>query len=596
MLTQLTTSTIARLTDADSVLRVEEIQPLWNNYGSLLRVFLSGSEAHQSVILKQIQIPQSLTHPRGFANDTSNSRKVRSYEVERYWYRHFNDKVSHSASPTPECLSTWSDSEGSYILLEDLNTRGYTARRSRLSWAEIQVVIRWLAQFHAAFMSSDTDGLWQYGTYWHLETRPDELENIKGTLLHTLAPFIDARLNNTKFQTILHGDAKLANFCFNETGNKVAAVDFQYVGGGCGMKDLAYFISSCMTEAQAARETPKILDCYFRELKKALNWQAGKYQDLETEWRTLYPIAIADFQRFILGWSPSHYKNTTATQQTTTTIVNQILAELKNSATGAALRAGALIREKWRGEYAVQSKGLQSPAADIVTEVDEQAQQIIHQELQSSIDRYSLGWLAEEGEQDESRLRRHAFWTVDPIDGTLFFAEGTNGFAVSIALVTQSGDPIVAVVLDPATNTLYETTVGTSIFKNGIPLSPANERSELTTLVLDRGFIEHPLYPALQDTFNIVFVGGAVMNGMYLLHHPNAFYMKLPKKRLGGCAIWDLAAIRLFCENAGGSAQFYNGHRLELNRQDKLYFNDVGFVFCGSKCRFAAIKEKMNLL
>jgi len=40
----------------------------------------------------------------------------------------------------------------------------------------------------------------------------------------------------------VHGDAKLANFCFSRDGKKVAAVDFQYVDGGCGMKDLSRII------------------------------------------------------------------------------------------------------------------------------------------------------------------------------------------------------------------------------------------------------------------------------------------------------------------------------------------------------------------
>ena len=78
-------------------------------------------------------------------------------------------------------------------------------------------------------------------------------------------------------------------------------------------------------------------------------------------------------------------------------------------------------------------------ASDVVTEIDIQAQSIILERLKGTIDRYDLGLLAEEGESDDSRLQKHAFWTVDPLDGTQYFVEGRSGYATSIALVTKSG-------------------------------------------------------------------------------------------------------------------------------------------------------------
>jgi thiamine kinase-like enzyme len=65
--------------------------------------------------------------------------------------------------------------------------------------------------------------------------------------LKEAAPVIDEKLNTCAYKTFVHGDAKLANFCFAPDG-QVAGVDFQYVGGGCGMKDVAYFIGSCLNE------------------------------------------------------------------------------------------------------------------------------------------------------------------------------------------------------------------------------------------------------------------------------------------------------------------------------------------------------------
>jgi len=129
------------------------------------------------------------------------------------------------------------------------------------------------------------------------------------SLKQAAAP-IDKILNECQFQTLVHGDAKVANFCFSEDGESVAAVDFQYVGGGCGMKDVAYFLGSCLDELLQERWEAEFLDLYFSELKRALV-KKGKEVDfsaLEAEWRAMYPIAQADFYRFLVGWMPTHWK------------------------------------------------------------------------------------------------------------------------------------------------------------------------------------------------------------------------------------------------------------------------------------------------
>ena len=181
----------------------------------------------------------------------------------------------------------------------------------------------------------------------------------------------------------------------------------------------------------------------------------------------------------------------------------------------------------------------------------------IIERLQATLGRYNLGWLAEEGSQDNSRLEKYGFWTVDPIDGTLFFAEGKEGFAVSISLVDNDGNSLIGVVYDPATDKLYQTALGKPVMVNERSLQTTkNDSDSPITLVLDRGFVDHPWYPTLSKEFRVEFVGGGhVMNVMYLLQNPRSFYMKVPKKRLGGCAIWDLAAASILCQNSGGSAQ-----------------------------------------
>lgn len=41
------------------------------------------------------------------------------------------------------------------------------------------------------------------------------------------------------------------------------------------------------------------------------------FVQVQQEWRTLYPLAWADFYRFLLGWSPDHYKINPYMQQQT---------------------------------------------------------------------------------------------------------------------------------------------------------------------------------------------------------------------------------------------------------------------------------------
>jgi aminoglycoside phosphotransferase (APT) family kinase protein len=104
---------------------------------------------------------------------------------------------------------------------------------------------------------------------------------------------------------LVHGDAKLENFLFGPSG--AAAVDFQYVGPGPGVVDVAYFLGSALPPRVLSVDTPALLNRYFRSLGGALSGrvEASEAARLEAEWRGLYPTAWADFYRFLAGWAPS---------------------------------------------------------------------------------------------------------------------------------------------------------------------------------------------------------------------------------------------------------------------------------------------------
>ncbi|MBT4078932.1 MAG: DUF1679 domain-containing protein [Gammaproteobacteria bacterium] len=299
---------ICNATSATEIFRIELIQSLWSGYGDIVRYGLKGGVA-KTVIVKHVQLPDQAHHPQGWNTDISHQRKIKSYQVEMAWYRQFS-KLCDESCRIPHCLAVESDVNEMLMVLEDLDESGYPVRKSSVSMAEMKRCLSWLANLHATFMNKTANNLWETGTYWHLATRPDELQALDDIELKNAAEKIDQKLKDSPYQTFVHGDAKLANFCFSSNGKDVAAVDFQYVGSGCGMKDLIYFISSCLYERDCERYETELLDFYFAELTQALTNKNIPVdpEAVEQNWRELYPVAWTDFHRFIKGWSPGHWK------------------------------------------------------------------------------------------------------------------------------------------------------------------------------------------------------------------------------------------------------------------------------------------------
>lgn len=318
---------VRQATGAKDIFHIEDIQSLWSGYGKIMRYGLQGGDIDR-VVVKHVKLPDQADHPRGWNTDRSHLRKVKSYEVESAWYRDYGHACDDNCR-IPHCLALESDADEFLMVLEDLDANGYPLRKNSASMAEIQVCLAWLANFHATFMEKVPTGLWQEGTYWHLDTRPDELAVLDDAELKNAAAQIDECLKNARYQSFVHGDAKLANFCFSDDGQEVAAVDFQYVGGGCGMKDVAYFIGSCLHDADCERYETELLDIYFAQLRKALNIHNSNIDSVavEQEWRELYPVAWTDFHRFLKGWSPGHWKINSYSER----LANQVLGKLNNS-------------------------------------------------------------------------------------------------------------------------------------------------------------------------------------------------------------------------------------------------------------------------
>jgi len=290
---------IANALDARSARRVQRIQSLWSGYGELFRIALDGGPARTAIV-------KWARPPADAAADESLARKCRSFDVETAFYQAVAPRCDDSCRVAK--LLAARTSAGEWILvLEDLDAAGYATRVDEADDAQLDAALAWLASYHARFLGEHVAALWPVGTYWQLDTRRSELAAIEDRALREAAPELAERLAAARFQTIVHGDPKEANFCFTADGARVAAVDFQYTGRGCGVVDVAYLLYGRSDEPRDGIDRVR-LDAYFGHLRRELAGRTVEVDALEAEWRALYPIARLDFCRFLAGWRPAMWR------------------------------------------------------------------------------------------------------------------------------------------------------------------------------------------------------------------------------------------------------------------------------------------------
>lgn len=273
------------------------------------------------------------------------------------------------------------------------------------------------------------------------------------------------------------------------------------------------------------------------------------------------------------------------------------LIALCDNAEQAAKAAGEYIQSKCNKSYQSDRKqGGSSLAAQVVTEVDIKAQELVLSYLQASIKHYNLGLLAEESADDASRFEKPYFWCIDPLDGTLPFTEGRTGYAVSIALVDQSGDPVVGAVYVPDLELCYSALKGNGVYLNNELVKRDIENSTSTLEVyMDQSLQVDPLFEKAKSTLERWAVNqrleavnyhvgfGAVRNALAVMHSSHGCYFKFPKNTPGGGSIWDFAATRLFFEELGLHVSNAQGERLHLNAPDTTFIHQQGVIYATDK-------------
>ncbi|RPB17426.1 hypothetical protein P167DRAFT_515826 [Morchella conica CCBAS932] len=304
------------------------ITSLWSNYGHIYRLTFP---SHPPLILKLIQPPPT---PRTASE--SHIRKLLSYRAERHFYTHLSHHLTpHSPIATPHPISAaYTDAA---LLIDDLTKTFPLSPSHRYSPAHTSAVIRWLANFHAAYWGwgeaaelelippplqaaapDEARGVWQRGGYWYLDTRAEEMQCLldddgDGGYAFLL-PHVQAVAERLRVRpgdlgaTLMHGDCKGANIVFAPPGGdgevRCALYDFQYVGVGLGVQDLAYFLGTSVdVRLLEGGGEDALLRGYYDELVAALGRrgvEVGGYT-----WEVLvgqWEWALVDWMRFMAGW------------------------------------------------------------------------------------------------------------------------------------------------------------------------------------------------------------------------------------------------------------------------------------------------------
>lgn len=225
----------------------------------------------------------------------------------------------------------------------------------------------------------------------------------------------------------------------------------------------------------------------------------------------------------------------------------------------------AVVAARLGGQHAMESinyvKATVKNGNELVTEADRQCQKIIIDRIKEAFPDH--GFIAEEGEQGKlfkrsPRGEPAIWWAVDPIDGTNNFARGVPVFSVSIAALLD-GWPIVGVVFDPATESMYTAVRDGEAHLNGRRINAGDDDiGPFAGIGLDNHFPD----PAPAGLYQILLQARFRNFGTTALHLAYVASGGLIGTVVCTPKLWDIAAGVLIAEVAGAIATDWQGQKL----------------------------------
>lgn len=159
------------------------------------------------------------------------------------------------------------------------------------------------------------------------------------------------------------------------------------------------------------------------------------------------------------------------------------LKQVQQTAEAIARKAAEKLLEYFETPLEQMSK---ISVGDIVTQADKASEAVIVEALQSAYpDHHIVG--EEGGGMGASAENAEYFWYVDPLDGTVNFANKIPVFSISLALTDRNREPVAGVVYAPVWDEMYSGAVGHGATLNGKPLQ-VSAATELIHCVVASGF------------------------------------------------------------------------------------------------------------
>ena len=197
----------------------------------------------------------------------------------------------------------------------------------------------------------------------------------------------------------------------------------------------------------------------------------------------------------------------------------------------------------------------------MVTETDGRCQQIIVDRIKETYPDH--GFIAEEGGKEKvfkqpPRGNDPVWWIIDPLDGTNNFAHQMLFFTISIAVMYE-GEPVVGVIFEPATESMFTAVKGQEAQLNGRRITAGKEKmDEFSSVGLDSHFDDEVPSWACEIMMQTRFrnLGSTALQLAYVAKGGLiATIHSCPK-------LWDIAAGALIAQTSGAVVSDWHGNKI----------------------------------